>query len=257
MLKHPVPLARYSSGVSLVELMVALAVGLVISLAAGTLFLTSVRGGADSLRSAKLNVELRSAMDLIEGEIRRAGYGGQPIDNDPFRNPYTQDTTDLTIPVSSCILFAYNANDSLVELPTMPPADHFSGFKLANQRIWMRYTSAGQTNEDGCDTGTEEWEALTDENVVITGLSFAISYTCTNAGLPPLSPGETGYEAWQAVGERCESGESLYDAAATGHDLIESRLVTVTLAGEHADDSDTKGSLTRAIRVRNDRVVTK
>lgn len=253
MLKHPAPLARHSSGVSLVELMVTLAVGLVISLAAGTLFLTSVRGGADTLRSAKLNVELRSAMDLIEGEIRRAGYGGQPIDNDPFRNPYTQDTTDLTIPVSSCILFAYNANDSLVELPTMPPANHFSGFKRADQKIWMRYTSADQTNEDGCDTGTEEWEALTDENVVITGLGFAINYICTNAGLPDTTAPALRY----AVGQRCQSGQSLYDAAATGHDLVESRIVSVTLAGEHADDSATKGSLTRAIRVRNDRVVTK
>lgn len=61
-------------GVSLVELMVAIAVGLLIVLGTTTFFLNSQAAALDNTESLKLNGIMRSSLDFMGREISRTGY---------------------------------------------------------------------------------------------------------------------------------------------------------------------------------------
>ena len=61
------------TGLSLVEVMIGLTVGLLIMLSALTLYTVNLRYAVDILGAARLNAELRAAMDMIVTDIRRAG----------------------------------------------------------------------------------------------------------------------------------------------------------------------------------------
>lgn len=230
---------RHQRGVGLVELMVGMAVGLLIVAAATSVYITTLRGGTDALRSAKLNIELRGAMDLMAAEIRRAGYW--PANAASLTgNPFTQSGTNLSNP-SGCILFTYdrNANGAV-------NAAEYVGFKLnSSKAIAMRY-SGDNTMSGDCTAGS--WESLTDpETVVVDALTFTVSYQCLNA------------QASTSANEPCNSGQTFYDtaAAATGKvDLVEIRTVTISLEAHHIEDAATKINLSQSILLRNSRIQT-
>lgn len=65
---------RTNAGFSLVELLVSLATGLFLLAGVMGIFSTTLSSQGTSLKTTRLNQELRSAMDLISGDLRRAGY---------------------------------------------------------------------------------------------------------------------------------------------------------------------------------------
>jgi prepilin-type N-terminal cleavage/methylation domain-containing protein len=70
---------RRNLGFSLVELMVALVAGLLVSTAVVAFALSSMRSNGEYVQSTKLTQELRANMDLIGRELRRAGYDENSI----------------------------------------------------------------------------------------------------------------------------------------------------------------------------------
>ena len=66
-------------GFSLIELMVALAIGLVISIAAIGFVVSLGKANSDDIRVTRLTQELRSLSEVISREIRRARYVEDPI----------------------------------------------------------------------------------------------------------------------------------------------------------------------------------
>jgi prepilin-type N-terminal cleavage/methylation domain-containing protein len=105
---------RLASGFSLVELMVALVAGLIVVGAALAFTLSSLRANTEYINSTRLTQELRTNLNLVTDELRRAGYDedamnyvGRPVTftaSSPFAN--------LSIPVlnsnDSCVVFAYD-----------------------------------------------------------------------------------------------------------------------------------------------------
>lgn len=234
---------RRQVGVSLIELMVGMVIGLIIVGAASTVYVNAVRSGSDTLRSAKLNIELRGAMDMMVAEIRRAGYSLDTANLSS--NPFTQTTTtDLAAPGTGCILFSYDANGN----GTVDTSDFF-GFKLTGSAASMRFGGTSASNGVNCAAAGGSWESITDPNsVIVDSLTFAIAYQCMNA--------QTGLSS--SV-EPCSTGNSVYTAAmaaASKSDLIEIRDVTISLVGHHKDDALTTMSLSQSVRVRNDRIQT-
>lgn len=230
-------------GFSLVELMVGMVIGLIIVGAAGTVYVNAVRSGSDTLRSAKLNMELRGAMEIMVAEIRRAGHFNMAS---PATNLFTQAATNLSSPSADCILFSYDAGVGNGAIDT----SDFFGFKKANSAISMRFGGTAPSTSAGCSVGTDSWEPITDPNsVIIDTLTFAITYQCLNA--------QTGLNS--AV-QPCSAGNSVYTTATTGvpskSDLVEIRDVTISLVGRHKDDPLTTMSLSQSVRVRNDRIQT-
>lgn len=62
------------AGFSLIELMVALVVGLVVSGAVLAFTASSMKSNSDYMLSMRLTQELRNSMDLVTRDLRRAGY---------------------------------------------------------------------------------------------------------------------------------------------------------------------------------------
>ena len=61
-------------GFSLVELMMALVVGMILAGALITFMIASFESNSDFMRATRLAQELRFAMDFVSSELRRAGY---------------------------------------------------------------------------------------------------------------------------------------------------------------------------------------
>lgn len=71
---------KHQSGISLIELMIAMVVGFII--VGGALFLgnTSMKASRDNIRMSFLNQELRNVISLVSRDIRRASYWGGSLD---------------------------------------------------------------------------------------------------------------------------------------------------------------------------------
>lgn len=231
-------------GAGLVELMVGMAIGLIIVAAAASVYVTTVRGGADTLRSAKLNIELRGAMDIMVAEIRRAGYIWFDVNTNLSTNPFMQANTNLTLVGSDCILFAYDANGNSVA----DTSDQF-GFKKNGTKVSMRFGGTAPSTSAGCSIANDSWESITDDkNIIVDTLTFAVTYQCLNS--------KTGAGS---ANQACATGNAIYNAAnaaAVKSDLVEIRNVTITLVGHHKDDAQTRMSLSQSVRIRNDRIQT-
>lgn len=232
---------RRQKGVGLVELMIGMTIGLIIVAAAGSIYITAMRGGTDATRSAKLNMELRGAMDAMVSEIRRAGYHYAITSTDTTANPFMQATTNLTLPSASCVLFSYDANQS----GAANTADFF-GFRQDGDAIGMRSGGDAPTTSDGCMVGDDSWEKITDDNnVVVDTLSFTGTFQCWNTA---TNVSETA---------SCAAGNAVYDGAAAGDRLVEVRNVAIALTGHHKGDTSMQISLTQQVRVRNDKILPK
>lgn len=105
---------RRQTGFSIIEVMVALVAGLIVSGAVLAFTLSSLRSNAEYVQSTRLTQELRTNLDFISRELRRAGYDENalgylaqtvvPAVPSPFStmqilNP---DTTD------GCVVYAYD-----------------------------------------------------------------------------------------------------------------------------------------------------
>jgi prepilin-type N-terminal cleavage/methylation domain-containing protein len=101
-------------GVTLVELMIASAIGLIAIAAILTVYAATVRHSSEQLEAAHLHLQLFGLLHLISTDIRRAGYwqfdtSTQTASDNPFmagenrmRSQAYPDESD-----NSCILFAY------------------------------------------------------------------------------------------------------------------------------------------------------
>ena len=97
-------------GFSLVEMMVALVAGLIVSGAALAFLMSSMRSNGEYVQSTRLTQELRNTLDLAARDLRRAGY-----DDDALRYMATGAISPLaTIQLNnagaanSCIIYAYD-----------------------------------------------------------------------------------------------------------------------------------------------------
>lgn len=236
------------AGISLVELMVGLVVGLLVIVAAIGIYVVVVRSGHEILGSAKLNQELRAAMDLMVADIRRAGSwspstnltshtpscvdGGNPF---TVRGAVCTHQSDLQILSSgSAIAFTYNRLADW-EYGVL------IGFRLAGGVIEMRQCNNTAAAPVVCDTATigTGWEDLTDINTVtIDALSF------------------------DAAGSRCFNSTTAVSSTSlcpttipTGQRLIEKRQILITIRGHLTTRPEYTMTLRQAVWVANDRII--
>jgi type IV pilus assembly protein PilW len=147
------PAARPQRGLSMVELMVGVAIGLFV-VAGATLVVSNQLGDNRRLMlETQIQQDLRAAADLIARDIRRAGYWGEAergvwhsaaasVDS----NPYTglQGVAHGT-PVST-VQFWYSRG---AEDNALVDASEHSGFRLQNGVIQMYTGGAWQALTDG------------------------------------------------------------------------------------------------------------
>lgn len=232
---------KKQQGFNLIELMIAMALGLVVITGAVTLFMATTDSNRGVLNAIKLHQELRAAMSVVVRDLRRAGSwnytAAYALDNtiSMSDNPFIQagstsvgtdaggSTCDPTTAdcIYTCVEYSYdypetatgvadgvrNANSSLVQ--DSDNSERFGiGFK--NDTIVMKVAN------NTCAGGMTSWQSITDDTVV----------KITNFQVLDWYPADYG-------------GTQI-------------RLLEVRLSGELVNDSTVSRDLVEYIRIRND-----
>lgn len=236
---------KRQSGYSLIEIMIALVLGLIVIGAVLSIYISTIRGSTDTLRSARLNHDLDSTMQLMINDIRRAGYwGGAVAGSNAENNTFTAATTKSQIMdfndgvnhVNGCILYTYDGDngDGAVD------NTEYYGFKIDRSAVWMRMTGTTTAN---CNDGN--WERITDESQLnITALTFSDAASqCQNTTT------DTVYAM------PCDAAVAAGNILAT-QQAVETRQIDITLTGTVLADGNVQKTLKETVKVRNNRIFT-
>lgn len=206
-------------GLSLVELIISLAMGVAIVLSAVWLFTVSLKHHKDSFNLACFYQELHFISQLMANDIKRAGYWAN-AGRVEVENIFMANANDLYINnAGNCILFSYDKDNDGILPAINSEDDERYGYRLNNYKIQVR-TSAAQFS---CDS-QEGWQDITDSKLLkITKLEFV-----ENAHVIPAN-----------------------NIATT----VKLRDVTITISGELAANPNIGKTITRNIKLRNDKLV--
>jgi prepilin peptidase dependent protein B len=248
---------KKQNGYTLIELMIATAIGLIVVGATISIYITAVGSSSSTIKSARLNHDLEAVMALMINDIKRSGYwGGAKVGVDSRTNPFTTSTTNIKIPTNTCILYSYDAdNDGVVD------DNEYYGFKLTNGTLSMRKTGT-TTDSDDCSDGT--WEEFIDgRQLTITSLQFNLKPVDVNGDGDKVDPvdlpatsrclnitTDTVYND-----DDCDDDETNCTAA-TPCNIAEKRVVNIRLSGKLKSDATVTKTLNGTVEVRNSRLLT-
>lgn len=232
-------MSNKQNGFGLIELLISILIGLIVVAGISSLVVATLRANTENLQMTRLTQEMRSVMQLVTRDLRRAGYdqnalrdfgtGGQP--NNQFTSIRVfQDETDeksLTNGIAgteaaraNCILFSYDSNgDGSAQV------GEFRGFKLDAATNSVKIKDSGSSADADCADGTGNWETLTDTATVRVD-EFSIS-TVDGNSVPVLR-----------------------DLA--GNPILTVRELVVTMDAGLVNDPDVQRSIRETVRVRND-----
>ena len=140
---------RSQRGLSLVELLVGIALGLFVVAGASTLFVTHLSNGRRLLLEARLNQDLRAAADMITRDLRRAGYWGSALtgtvatgaSSTTATNPYRTVTSG-----AGTIAYSFS-RDGATDNDTLDANEQFA-FSLSGGAIRMQISGTPQQITD-------------------------------------------------------------------------------------------------------------
>jgi type IV pilus assembly protein PilW len=217
---------RLQRGLSIVELMVGVAVGLTIAAAATMMVASQLADTRRLLVETQIQQDLRATADQIARDLRRAGFwhgaylgtstgaGAGPIQTNPYR--YTSPGDDV---VTEEVTYTYAAPTVAEDNAVTDP--EWRGFRLRSGVIESQL-------------GAGNWQALTDATTLrvtkfgVTRHAERVELACAlacSAGPTPCPP-----------------------------QLVVHRL-TVDIAGEAVHDAAIRRSVRAEVRLRNDTVV--
>ena len=145
-------------GFSLIELMVSLVVGLIVSGAALALVASIIKSNSDTVRSTRLTQELRATAEVIARDLRRARSDYDPISN-VGTTPLLQACNTIDTSTAGCVTYGYNCTSST--------AGSFWSIGLASNKVYVK-TAAGAA--PACPTTADT--LLSSDAVNITALTF-------------------------------------------------------------------------------------
>lgn len=212
-------------GVTLIEMLVALAINTVLLLAITTLYGSNFSYFNQAVNADVLTQQLQLNLDIMASEIRRAGFWSNAstgLNSGSNANPFmVTGSTDITITGGNCILFTYdyNKNGSLPSIAAGSNDERF-GFRLVNQILQTRPPGA----TFACNAATNNWENITDTSTIeITNLSFTLTQETVPVG------------------------------AASDYMII--RRVDISITGRLTEFPTVTKTLTAQVRIRNDKYV--
>jgi len=215
---------RRQRGLSLVELLVGAAIGLIVVAAAGSIVAAHQAEARRVQIEARLMQDLRGAAELVSRDLRRAGHwaaaaSGVRRDDEPvLANPHAGIAAVGGVAATVTLSFSTAAGDAAV----VDDGERF-GFRLRNGVIEMQL-------------GLRNWQALSDAGTVVV-TSFSVVPRIDEADLAtfcakPCSAGSTTCPPRQQI-----------------------RSYAVSVAGRSTIDVRVTRELRSVVRVRNDVVV--
>ena len=153
--------SRRQRGVTLIEMMVGIVVGLIVLWGMSTVYVNSARGSRTTSGANALNQDMRAVMDIMVGDIRRAGFRNSITGAGD--NPFTVVATTNLVVGANCVLYSYDAGGAA---DVANAGADFFGFRLNGNIIQTLDPAAavGATN-GGCATDAQ-WQNLTDERAI-------------------------------------------------------------------------------------------
>ena len=99
------------AGLTLIELMIAMVIGLIVVAATTTLVVSLMRSNSESVRATRLSQELRAMADIASMELRRSRSLVDPLANVGTGGAAFTDCNAITPNAdNSCVVFAYACN---------------------------------------------------------------------------------------------------------------------------------------------------
>jgi prepilin peptidase dependent protein B len=251
-------------GLSLIELMIGLVIGMIVIAGVMNIYLSTVVSSADTLKQSKLNQELTTLMSVMSSDIMRAGVTGTLNYTSPQSNAFNQvDDTALEVIDSvasntqvtfansatggSCVVYAYDRDlDGTVD------DSDVLGFRLNNGAVEMRQQGVG-VNHDSCATADGTWLPVTDSRVItITTLNFAFNNSeCLNTREPNGVDDDSDASTNDTAEMDCYS---IAPTNGSGDVTVETRQIDITVTGQLVADAGVNTTMTQSVRVRNDLV---
>lgn len=215
------------AGLSVVELLVGVAIGLFLLGGAAKLFVDSIGDSRRLIVETRVNQDLRAAADLIARDLRRSGYWQNalaaaapalPPASAPS-NPYA--AVAVTGAASSASLtYSFSRDDEGAEndaINTAGANENF-GFRLSGNAVQTRATGG--------------WQEVTDPSAVVV-TRFAITPVVLDV---PLG---------QFCTPACAAG-------AVGCPFVQVRRYDIVLAGRSAGSDNIVREIRESVRLRND-----
>ena len=212
--------ARHQRGLSLVELLVGTAVGLIVAAAASSVVSAHVHENRRAMLETRLMQDLRSAADLVARDLRRAGYWGHAASgvrgsgaSAPPTNPYGI-AVDAAASDAIRLSFSRDANEN----DSVDDAERF-GFRRRGGAVEMQL-------------GISNWQALNDAGTMVV----------------------TGFTVEPRLDEVSLAAFCAQPCAASGASFPprqQVRSFTVTLAARSSHDAALTRSLRSTVRLRN------
>lgn len=209
-------------GLSIVELMVGVAVGLMVVAGASFVAINQIGDNRRLLLETQVQQDLRATADMVARDLRRAGYWGgsetgvwQGDDPVVAANPYAAITPDAAGEAVSQVDFSYSRD--IAEDDAVDDDKERFGFKLDGAAVKMLVGGV--------------WQALTDTNVLeVTRFDIAVQRQTVQ----------------QACFNECAGGGT---ACWPSQDV---RRYTIEIAGRAVADPAVQRSVRDSVRVRND-----
>lgn len=206
----------HQRGLSLIELMVGAAIALFIAAAGGTLLVSHLRENRALLLEARLTQDLRTTADLIDRDLRRAGYWGNAGEG---TNPYAELAPGLAASDSVSLRYSMDA----IENDVVDSNEQF-GFRLRGGAIELQL-------------GAGNWQALTDANT-LTVTTFNVTPELQDVSLALFCP------------TACATGSN---STCPPHRQVRNLAVSITAA--LVSDARVVRTVHSKVRVRSDAVV--
>jgi prepilin-type N-terminal cleavage/methylation domain-containing protein len=177
---------KSQAGLTLIEMMIALLIGLIITAGVLTIFVSNIKSSTENTKMIRMNQQLRSTMSFITDELKRAGYSG-----DSTNTTFTKQLNFYSDSDQACLRYAYDVNGNGV-MDTKPKTDPDTGsVSEVDSEIYAFQFKDGairwgeNITSENCDGGV--WQDITDSNIVqIT--SFTVENKINDATSPPDKP---------------------------------------------------------------------
>lgn len=257
-------------GVTLIEMMVGIVVGLIVVWGMSTVYVNSARGSRTTTSANALNQDMRAVMDIMVGDIRRAGYWNTTVGGD---NPFTAvvafpastapNAVRNLVVAANCVLYSYDASHAGGTAGTVDAGIDFFGFRLNGTVVQtLDPNAAVAVTSGGCATNAQ-WQNLTDDRAItVTALTFdTIGSQCLAYTKTSYNPNDaTTFTTWQTTagsGVACAAGASGAPGAypALTNTFVETRQVNITLSAASIADPTLTRTLTETVTVRNNRII--
>lgn len=242
--------ARPASGFSLIELMIALAAGLVVVGAVLAFTLSSLRSNADYIGATRLTQELRTTLGFVMDELQRAGYDenaldfvSQPVAGALSSNFGTMQVADSDADgVKECIVYAYDRSTGTAGQVDLASAE----IRAIRRRV---------RSVNGSDVGVVEFAestAAVTPSCGAAGPDYATYPATCNAGTTWCALSDPRILDVDRLAFDDSEFVPINGIVASGQSGMQIRRIGIEIIGQLQDVDDVRRGLRSEVRIRAD-----